>query len=311
MPEDDLDINMADALSEMSTDFGGGGSAPSSADADPSQVRAPSTAPAAAAAPATNPAAPAVPAAPDPWKALPKSWKRDYEQKYAALDPEVQQYIHQREKEALEGLMHYKGQFDPFDSVLKKYEAAFKQIGVAPHEAFDHLINAHLVLSNAPADVKAQYARALLKDYGLEGMLQGGAGAPAAPVQDPRIDQLFGRVGQFEKFINDSNLRETTQAVNAFLNDPKNEFASEVLSDMTELLERGAATTLQEAYDIAMHKNPVVRGKILQREIEKAAKPQKAPPTRLESSAVPPNPTGGKKATLEETLADVYDNLTK
>lgn len=234
--------------------------------------------------------------APDPWRTPPKSWKKDYHQHWERFDPKVMQYIHQREKEALEGIMQYKTVADKWDSTLKPYQQWLEAQGMDPHEVVSRLATSHIILKHGSPEDKRKWALQLIQDYDLQDILSGNQ----APSRD--IEILRSELNSIRKDLYERQFQENLSLVNSFFAEPKNEFAEELKEDILALLEKGAASTLQEAYEKAMWLNPSVRGKLMQREIENTTKPKRSSPTNLKSSSAMPPPTEEAEESLEDTM---------
>lgn len=275
----------------------------------------------AAAAPSPAPAAPsggsgAVPGAPlsqEEWRALPKAWKQEFGEHWGKLDPNLQQYIHTREKQALDGLMQYKSQVDGWNQLFEPYKQWLDHYQVNPHEVTQRMMNAHLTLLHGTPEQKRQVAAQLAKDYKLAELLGGQPGQAEDPVAQ-HLQQALAPVAERLQRLETQTMREqrakVETEVNTFLGDAKNEFAQEVLPDMVKLLNAGLASDLPSAYEQACRLNPAVARKIFERSVEGATKPVKPAPTNVSSSPVPPAPTANPNRTLEEDMSDIFDQIT-
>jgi len=249
------------------------------------------------------------------WDTAPKSWKQDYHSHWSALNPDVRKYIHEREKQALDGLMQYKTQVDSWNQTLSPFQQWIEHYGVQPNEVVQRMLNAHLTLLHGPADKKLEFARAMLKDYGLEQLLPQQPGAQGSPPPDATaaVQQLLQpiaqKVQQLEQMTVGEQRAQLTKQVDAFLADPKNEFANELIPDMVKLIDRGLASDLQSAYDQACRLNETVAQKVIQRQIEAATKPARPGQRNVTSSPVPPAPTATAARSIEEDMSDFYDQI--
>lgn len=259
--------------------------------------------------------APAGAAPSNAWDVAPKSWKQDYHSHWGALAPEVRKYIHEREKQALDGLMQYKDQVDNWNQTLSPYQKWIEHYKVQPNDVVGRMLNAHLTLLHGPAEKKAEFARALLKDYGLEQLLTQQAGAQGTPPPDATaaVQQLLQpiaeRVQQIEQMTLGEQRSKLEKDVDAFLGDPANEFANELIPDMVKLIDRGLASDLKSAYDQACRLNETVAQKIIQRQIEAATKPARPGQRNVTSSPVPPAPTATAARSIEEDMSDIFDSI--
>lgn len=323
--DEEIDINMDDALAQMGQDFGDTTEPGGGADTEP-QAPPPASA-SSAAAPATPPAATAP--APEPWRTPPKAWKQEMHPFYGKLTPEVMQYLHQREEEFINGVAQYKHPLEEYNKVFDHYKPWFEAHNLKPLDAFTRLANSHIALlgQGVTPEIREKYLQALITDYGLEETLRKLYGAPAAP-PDPaqagveqllqqRVNPVLERVTRMEQSLQarqQAEEQERMQAIQAdvdkFLTSPENEFARELIQDMTQLIQAGVASDLKTAYEKACRLNPSVSAKMMQREIEKATQPQKPPPrnvrsTGTQAASTKPAADEDMDATLRRTLAEI------
>lgn len=250
--------------------------------------------------------------------AAPKSWSADMHSKFATLDPAVQTYIHNREKQALDGLMGYKTQVDKFQGIFKPYEALLKQNNLDPYAVTANLAKSHQMLATGPIEQRVAHAVKLLTQYGIgpEALFEGyqaPAGAtPAAPAKVELPPEILQRLDTTERIVQDRLRSEAKTELDAFTKNPDNKYYIELQDDIAELLSNGAATTLPDAYEIAKWRNPTVRAKALQ-ELQdaqvataKAAADKAKSKSRLTltSSAMPGKPP---KGTLADTMRGIVD----
>lgn len=248
----------------------------------------------------------------EPWAAMPKSWKQELGPQWEGLAPDVKQYVHTREKQALDGLMQYKQKADTWDQALTPFQPWFEQYKIDPREATTRMLNAHLILSQGTPEQKRQVAQALIQDYGLKELLQSTGGEPIAdPLAPVRqlLHPLVEKVSQLEQQTAQERAAKTDAEVGAFLGDAKNEFAKEVVPDMIRLLKAGLASDLPSAYEQACRLNSEVSKKLFEREIQNATKPSRPSPTNATSSPVPPAPTAKPDRSIEEEMSTIFDNL--
>lgn len=332
----DLNLDMTSAMAEMDNEFGSGdasdGGTPS-----PSSARAPAAAtpsvPAGAQPAATSAKAPGqMPPAgtPAPWMTPPKSWKRDLHEQYAGLADPLKQYVHEREKQALDGIMYYKGQFDPYDRMASQYKPFLEQAGASMPEVAENMLRAHIALTYGDDQSKAQFLGQMLQSYNLMPLLQqmfgtgGGQQQESAQGFDPnfmrqalmeyhqsQIAPMESRLAAWEKAQEAERLEVSKKEVDSFFADPQNKHAAEVGSDMISLMQNGVASNLKDAYDKACYLNPSVRAKLMQEAVEAATRSPAPAPRNVRSGQTPPASTkqddAGQdlEATMRETLHSI------
>ena len=310
MADGDIDTgNLAGMIAQMSDTFSEGpGPSGDSAPAPLSPSDA-SANPASSAAPAPSPTAPA----PTAWDTPPKAWKGDMHPHWSSLNPDVRKYLYEREDQAFKGISEARRQFDPYNQVHERMKPALEHYKVTPDQLpqmYERLMHSHFMLHGGPEEQRKALVSEMIRAYKLEPMLEAlGYGKPA---QQPQIDpmRLVQEAitpvrQQLETFQNSWKARELKEAqdmIDSFMADKKNEFAGELIEDITQLLKVGAADSLEDAYAKAMWQNPAVRQKLIAREVAAVADPKRPAPKTVQSSAANPSPSAAKGKTWEETL---------
>ena len=330
--EDEVSLDMDAAQAAMDNEFGSGDTG---GDKDPlpletQESAAASTSAQAGAQPAATPLTTPPGAQPPAWATPPKSWKKDYHPHYQGLADPVKQYLHEREKQALDGIMHYKTQVDPYERMASQYKPFLEQAGASMPEVAESMLRAHIALTYGDDQSKAQFLHQLIEGYGLQPLLQQMYGMQQAQGQqgqgqfDPSvmtnylrqyheqaIAPIAARVSAWEKAQEQEKFAASQKEVDSFFADPQNKHAAEVGPDMIDLMKNGIATTLKDAYEKACHLNPTVRAKLMQEAIEAATKSPARPPRNVRSGQTPPASTkqddAGQdmEATMRETLRSI------
>ncbi len=261
------------------------------------------------------------PATPPPeWENMPKSWKKEMESVWKASTPEVRRYVHEREKQVAEGIGAYKGSADKWSKVTEPFKDILKEYPDAdPAEILSALASNHLRMVKSTPEERRQHLNALAKGYGVE--FEAAKAAEAAgtapgqsldgftPKQLELLEQRFSPIlqaaRQSSEFVNRQMMEASTKEVDRFFSDPKNEFVNEVANDILDLIKKGQTQSLDEAYELAVLRNPEVKARYL---ASLASKVAPAPSTasklpNVKSSATPKNPA--KKATMDDTFAEV------
>jgi hypothetical protein len=247
----------------------------------------------------------------------PKSWKKDFHQHYSTLAPEVQKYVHEREQQALSGVMQYKQQADAFNGVFEPYREIMQQAGLEPVALVKNLAANHHILATGTPEQKMQVASTLLREYGIDPRAlifgqQPQAQPPAQPAIPPDYDKVRQTVSNLERTILEGKRAEIQKTVDAFAADPANAYYSEVEADIAELISSGAATDLKTAYDIAVYRNPEIRQKVLddlvakstQQARQTAASKQSATRLNLTPGASPSRAPAGS---IDDTMNAIAD----
>jgi hypothetical protein len=269
---------------------------------------------------------PAAPETPQTYE-VPKSWKQEMHSYWPTLDPAVQKYYIEREKQMLDGLEQYKteAQFaKQLREGLTPYQQTLKQLGVDELTAVKSLFNADHILRYAKPEEKRAYFEQLAKNYGIE-LAQAAAASSTAPV-DPVVQQMQQKLQTLEQSLTARQQAEyqaaqerTAKEVEAFASDTKaHPFFDEVADDILPFIQQGLS--LQDAYDKAVWANPVVREKQLQARIQtetekmkenarlEALPKQKAARANvrsLDSKRTPTEPLGSMEETAKAALASL------
>lgn len=208
----------------------------------------------------------------------PKTWTPAAAEKWATLDPLVKAEIQKREDDMFRGIEGYKEDATygkGLKAVLAPYLPILQQHNIDPMKQVGQLMNAHYTFATGSPQEKGQLLGRLLADYKIDPELvplPGGAG----PHVDPAVQDLQQRLQGIES-AQQARLREEQDAiVNRFFSDPANVYAKELGPDMAQLISKGIAKDLKDAYERAIWQNPITREKEVSRKAEETAKAAKA-----------------------------------
>lgn len=204
-------------------------------------------------------------------KALPKSWKKEMEPLWQKADPALHDYVYNREADVMRGLQQYQEGHQSWQKLLQPYQAVLQQHpNVQPVQLLQNLMNSHLGLLSALPAQKVEMARRILTEYGIDIAQLVGDGTTPAPTLDPRVNQIQQELESLkqerlreQKRIYDEGVAEQEKIIQKFASDPKNKYYSEVEMDIYRFIEKGVATDLAHAYELACYANPAVRAKII------------------------------------------------
>ena len=204
---------------------------------------------------------------PTPARSAPKAWAKDMHDHYAKLEPSVQDYIDQREKQMMDGLSQYREHSDfgrQMQAAVAPYQDLLRVAGVDAPQAFQALLNAHKLLTQSPPAQRRQYAMQLFKDYGID------VTGEAPPAIDPTVQELRERQERIEQTLaqrQNAELEQRRQStlaeVNEFAADKAHPYFEDVADDIIVLLKTGI--DLSSAYEKAVWANPVTRQKEIER----------------------------------------------
>ena len=251
------------------------------------------------------------PAAREAWKNAPK---------------EVRDAVAKREKDFEQGIQKYAEnakRAQQMDQVLAPF-SQFMQMNGGPAQTIQNLLSTGAMLQMGSPQQKAQVAASIIQQFGvdiqaLDSIL---AGSPQ-PQQDNSIQQAVQQAMQpYQQAFTDFQSAQQAQAqqaqqavtneVDAFANDPKNEFYRDVAEDMADILDmaanRGQQVSLKQAYDRACMLHPEISTIIQSR--QSAQEVEKKREAASSVSGTPNGPsTQNEPATLRQAIEQAWDTV--
>lgn len=244
------------------------------------------------------------------------SWKKEAQTVLAALPPETQQYIIDREQQFHKGIQQYKTDAmrgRSFGAAVEPHMEYLNQLGVAPEMAFSKLIETEKALRTGDEQTKARMLMALAHDYGID--INSLTNVPFDPYRHQLEQQLAQQQAQLAQLSQSRQMAEETQ-VNQTIEHfaMQHEHFDTVRETMADLLDKGLASDLDDAYMKAlpwhglnaqavqpMQQNPIIKA-------NNAAKVAKASAVSVKGA-----PTGVTKApeprTTEEAVRQAMAQL--
>ena len=207
----------------------------------------------------------------------------------------IRKEIEKREKDYQKGLQknaEWAKRAQDMDAVLQPYQQYMAMNGGA--RAIPDLLATASTLQMGTPEQRAQTAADIIKQYGinismLDSILAGEA--QAAPQLSPIEQRMQDFLDSQERAQQNSiaaKQQQVTQSVEAFLDDPKNEFANDVSAEMADLLEmagrRGENLTMDEAYQKACRLRPDIWEIIQARETTKQVSKRKTAASSISGS---------------------------
>jgi hypothetical protein len=314
-------------------DLGGGGergAAPPPAP-KPSEAVAPQP-------PAPGPAAPTPPAPPasqppvnvDLTKA-PTTWKPEAAALWPQMPAALQQEVHRREQDMWKGIAQYRGAANLASELVQALgpladEA--QRAGIHPKQVVNQLAGVHYQLADQtkPAAERLGLAQKLLKSYGLE-LPAGTPGQepPEVPYTDPEVVRLREEMQAVQTHLTReqqaqaARIREENEReLDAFIADPAHPYFKDVADEMVAFLHANPKMSLKDAYDRAVHANPVTRQKEQDRlfaerqaAADKAEKERVAAAKRTAANNVKPGKHGGGETAAEGSIDDTLQETMR
>lgn len=270
----------------------------------------------------------------------PGTWKPGVREKFSALPPDVQEEIVRRESEIARGLNESASArkwANEFGKIVTPYEHLMRASGVTPLQAVGNLVNTAAILQTGTPAQRAMTVANIIKAYGvdlemLDGILAGQAPAKTAQAEDGVLRAIDERLKPVQEFMStlQGNQRqqmerlaqESSQTIQEFAQDPKNEFFNDLAEDIADLLElaanRGRVMSMKEAYDLAASQHPEISKVISQRKAaEQAAKDaENLRRSRRAASSQPTGTPGGvggataKPGNRKEAIEQAWSDLS-
>jgi hypothetical protein len=259
----------------------------------------------------------------------PKTWRKEASATWAALPSEAKAEILKRETDIFKGIESYKVDATfgkSMKSVVQPYEAIMQANGMEPVSTIQGMLRGHHTLATGTPEQKAAIFKQMAKDYRID-LSSLAAPASEPPYIDPAVASLQTELRAVQSQLSEANQRRQAEArasvsaeLDKFAGDPKNVHFNEVANDIANLLQRGVAGSLQEAYEKAVWLNPATRAKEAARNTAEAAakaqgeaaaraaaarKATAANVTTRARSGSATTPTGSLDDTLNEAFAAI------
>ena len=245
----------------------------------------------------------------NPWA----SWKREAQTVLSQLPSETQKLIQEREEQFHKGIEQYKQdafQGRTLNKALAPHMEYLNQVGVAPETAISTLIAAEKVLRTADPQTKTNMFMKLAHDYGID--VNSLTNIPFDPYKYQLEQQLQAQQAQLAQIMQSRQIAEEAQlgqTIEQFAQ--THEYFDEVRETMADLLDKGLASDLNDAYSKAVRLNDDVFSRTTQtsgqvnpvQRANNAAKAAKAAAVQVKGS-----PVGGLKPTEAKTTEEAVRN---
>lgn len=262
----------------------------------------------------------------------PGTWKKGYEEKWKALDPEIKAEVVRREQNMRDGIQTYQQAEHYAKTLYEKfapYRALMQREGLKDDALLQNMLNTSYTLYTGTPEQKVMTLIQLAQQNGinLEGLVQSvsnlAAGKNAVDPQVLAIQQQLQQVQATQQQWSQAQVDQQAQAahstVTAFANEPANKYINEpgVRDLMATLVESGQAVSLQDAYNKAIGALPDVRTKLFaeqQADLDKQAAEKAAAARKASANNVTTRGkhTGGKVqkgVTMEDTIRNTLREI--
>lgn len=232
------------------------------------------------------------------------AWKKEAQSALSALPPETQQYIVEREQQFHKGIEQYKADAykgRSLGSAIQPHMDYLNEIGVKPELAISKLIETERTLRTAPPEAKAQMFMKLAHDYGIN--IQALTNTPFDPYKYEMENKLAEQQRMLQEISQSRQMAEEVQlnqTIESFAE--QHEYFEDVRETMADLLDRGLASSLDDAYAKAVRLNDDVFARVQQaqqpapqvQQVQRADQAAKA--AKASAVSVKGSPTGVTRA---------------
>jgi hypothetical protein len=250
----------------------------------------------------------------------PSSWKKEYWEAYQKLDPQVADYINQRESQFASGVSTYRQEAErarELNEAIAPFAQDLQTHGIHPAQWVRNLGLAHQTLVKGTPEQKLATFQKLAQDYGI----------PIQAIQSGQIDPVMQYVAPLQQTVQELRgqlnnwQQQQQQQEETALQREIHEFAAAheqfetVKETMAGLLQSGLAPDLKSAYDKALRLNDEAWQAEQHRrvEAEKAAAAEKVAQARAKAistkSATPAGVMGSGKKDLRSILAENVESV--
>jgi hypothetical protein len=222
-------------------------------------------------------------------------YRKEEREELAKLPPNIQKMIDERETRYHNGVNQYKEAANyakTLDNAFKPYKDYMQSLNVTPDVAIQNLMKTEHTLRMGTPQAKVEMFQKLAHDYGID------INAVAQAPFDPYQMQLKAHIDYLNQ-QNEQSQRSLQSVEDARLNSTIEQFATnkpffdEARNVMADLLDRGLATDLDDAYNKALRfdENLFAKSNAQQQTIrqDQAAKAAKAQALQIKGSPVGAN----------------------
>lgn len=264
-------------------------------------------------------------------RTAPQTWRGEAAQLWDSLPEKVQDEVLKREEDIFKGIEQYKGDAHlgkELKDILRPHMDLFQRYNIHPGNHIQQLLGFQRTLIEGTPQQKAELLKQVARDYRIP-LDEFGDSPYVDPATEQMRHELESLRGQFQQLTaaqQATRLQEVTTTVEKFASDPNRPYFAELINDMTTLIDSKVCKNLEEAYDLAIWRNPTTRAKeqarlqteaaekLRKEAAEHAAKAAKATAARVTptSRAVGDTaPLGTMDDTIAETLKQIQSRSNR
>jgi len=204
----------------------------------------------------------------------PSSWTPAAREKWNAIDPDIRQEIIRREEASMNGVRQIQERFQPMQQFVESMRPVAQEAqaaGMQPDQYIYNLASSERVLRTADLPTKFNELMRIADQYGLplRDIINKSVGdeiikAPKQAAQTQLPPEVAQELQYMRQWRENNERQQSISMVEDFGKDK--DFFNDVRHVMADLVERGIANSLDDAYDKACWSTPEVRTVMLQRE---------------------------------------------
>lgn len=234
----------------------------------------------------------------------PVSWTPALREKWGSIDPQVQKFINDRERElqtTLSKTAEERKLASEIRSALEPMEPMFRQYGISGVDHVRELLQHSRTLNSGTPQEKAALIYALTMQFQPD--MQTLTALHTGQMQVPQPQRQVDPQSEVERLWNQRVEAQATQEINseiaAFANDPAHEFFYDVKENMGRIIEAGLVDgnnfteIFKNAYDLACSRHPEIQQILATRAQYQQAQAQTQPVPQAA-----PKPVVGAKPSL-------------
>ena len=265
----------------------------------------------------------------DPRDAPPDTWRKEAKEAWTTVSPLVKEELRKREADISNYVERVKQPIsigERFTEIITPYLPLFEKSGVDPWQNVQAMLQAQERLLFGSPEEKLAMFQSLAQQSGIK-FDQGQLSAPPdATVQyvrqlEQRLAQLEGGVKQVTSTMQEARTAELHEGVVAFAQDKETHpYFYEVADKITHFIRTGAAPNLEDAYQMAIMADPIIKAKVIDAEatrvvsaktaaeVDRAAKARKAGKVNVRTTTrgKTGQPPGSIDDTLKDALAEIH-----
>ncbi len=193
----------------------------------------------------------------------PSSWKKDYQEKWdqiADTDPQMAQYLLEREQQFASGVSTYKAEAErarDIQSLIEPHAPRFQHYGVDSREYLGRLLKMDEILATGSAQQKQAVLQGIAQAVGLlDAPPQEAEQGQASYIPPELMNTVYGLQNKLQA-IEQANERAEQTRINAEIDSfaESAPYLDDLKDSMAQLLETGLASNLKDAYRKALRLN--------------------------------------------------------